>query len=149
MAVFTVPRWQTPWYKRDSDELIVCDDSESLSAVTPRPGSGILQKSVTIEVVGEDGQKHKYSSMEEVPPEIRAQIESVEKEAAQAGGDTYSITETSQTGKAITSKIIQRKSVSAYKVVDESGVERTYRSLDEMPPEIRAAIAEAERKANR
>jgi hypothetical protein len=145
VAVFTVPRWQTPWYKRNSDELIILDDSVSLGADTATPGPGFVQKSVTIEVVGEDGQKHKYASMEEVPPEVRAQIEPLEKETAQAVGDTYSVTETSQTGNAITSKIIQRKSVSAYKVVDESGVERTYRSLEEMPPELRTAIAEAEK----
>jgi len=31
-----------------------------------------------------------------------------------------------------------------YKIIDDSGVERTYHSLNEMPPEIRAAIKQAE-----
>jgi hypothetical protein len=34
--------------------------------------------------------------------------------------------------------------ISIYKIIDESGVERTYHSLEEMPSEIREAIAEAE-----
>jgi hypothetical protein len=85
--------------------------------------------------------------MEEAPSEIRAEIEALEKEAAQDKGNELSVTETSQTGDAVTSKSIYRKNVSVYKIVDESGVERTYHSLKEMPPEIRAAIAEAEEKS--
>jgi hypothetical protein len=126
VAVFTVPRWQTPWYRRDSG-----------------PESNVFRKSVTIKTVGEDGEEHEYSSIEEVPPEIRSEIEAIEKEAAQERGSELSVTETSQAGNAITSKTIHRKSISVYKIIDDSGVERTYHSLEEMPPEIRAAIAEA------
>ena len=84
--------------------------------------------------------------MEEVPPEIRSEIEALEKEAAQERGKESSVTEISQTGDAITAKITRRKDVSVYKIVDESGAERTYHSLEEMPPEIRAAIAKGEEK---
>ena len=42
--------------------------------------------------------------------------------------------------------MIQHKNISVYKIVDESGVEHTYHSLEEMPPEIRAAFEEAEKK---
>ena len=80
------------------------------------------------------------------PPEIQSQIEALEKEAAQESGKELCVTETSQTGSAITSKTIREKNISVYKIVDESGVERVYHSLEEMPPKVRAAIAEAERK---
>ena len=145
VAVFTVPRWQTPWYKRDTDEFVVTElGSEGRD--WPEPGSSVEKESVTIKTVGEDGVEHEYSSMEEVPPEIRAEIETVEREAAQAKGKELSMTETSRRGNTITSKITHRKDFSVYKIVDESGMERVYHSLKEMPPEIRAAIAEAENK---
>jgi hypothetical protein len=140
VAVFTVPRWQTPWYKRDSEEL---------GRDWYKPGSSVVKKSITIKTVGEDGEEHEYSSLEEVPPEFRAEIETLERDAMQARGKELSVTERSQTGNAITSTIIHRKNVSVYKIVDESGVERVYHSLEEMPPEIRAAIAEAEDKSQR
>ena len=149
VAVFTVPRWQTPWYRRDSEVLNLTGELASPSQDEAKPGSNVVKKSVTIKAVGEDGEQHEYSSMEEVPPDIRSEIEALEREAAQEMGNELSVIETSQTGNAITSKIIHRKSVSVYKIVDESGVERTYHSLEEMPPQIRAAIAEAENKSKR
>jgi hypothetical protein len=149
IAVFTIPRWQTPWYKRDSEALDLRSELASQSQAGAKPGPNVVKKSVTIRTVGEDGQEHEYSSMEEVPPEIRSEIEALEKEAAQEKGSELSITETSQEGNAITSKIIRRKNVSVYKIIDDSGVERTYHSLEEMPPEIRAAVEEAERGSNR
>ena len=57
------------------------------------------------------------------------------------------MTEISEDGTSITSKIIRRKNVFVYKIIDESGVERTYHSLEEIPPEIRAAIEEAEKQS--
>jgi hypothetical protein len=140
VAVFTVPRWQTPWYKRDSVAL-------DLGAEFASAGSSIVKKSVIIKTVGEDGEQHEYSSMEEAPPKIRAEIEAIEREAAQQRGNELSVKETSQAGNAITLKKIHRMNISVYKITDDSGVERTYHSLEEMPPEIRAAIAEAENKS--
>ena len=149
VAVFTVPRWQTPWNRRDSVALNPWAESASLSQAGAKRGSNVVEESVTIETVGEDGERHEYSSMEEVPPEIRSEMEALEKEAAQERGKESSVIETSQTGNAITSRIIRRANISVYKIIDDSGVERTYHSLEEMPPEIRAAIAEAEKKSNR
>jgi hypothetical protein len=146
-AVFTVPRWQTPWYKRDSEELAILAELGRQGRHWSKPGSNIVEKSVTIKTVGEDGEQHEYSSMEEAPPEIRAEIETLEREAMQEKAKELSVTETSQRGNAITSKIMHRKDISVYKIVDESGVERVYHSLEEMPPEIRAAIAEAQNKS--
>ena len=148
VAVFTVPRWQTPWYKRDTDEFVVTElGSEGRD--WPEPGSSVKKESVTIKTVGEDGVEHEYSSMEQVPPEIRAEIETVEREAAQAKGKEFFMTVTSRRGNTITSKVTLLKGFSVYKIVDESGVERVYHSLEEMPPEIRAAIAEAENKSRK
>jgi hypothetical protein len=147
VAVFTVPRWQTPWYKGNSRTLNLREELASLSQAEAEHGSGVVKKSLTIKTVGEDGEQHEYSSIEEVPPEIRAEIEALEKEAAQEKGNELSVTETSQSGNAITSKIIHRKNVSVYKIIDASGVERTYHSLEEMPPEIREALGEWENKS--
>ena len=139
VAIFTVPRWQTPWYRRVSHALDLREEAIPLSCV--------VKNSVSIKTVGADGEQHEYSSMAEVPPELRSDLEALEKEAAQETGDQLSVTETSAAGNAITSKIIHRKSISVYKIVDESGVERTYHSLEEMPPELRAAVAAAEKQA--
>ena len=144
VAVFTVPRWQTPWYSRDSEALNLCDEFGSLSQ--DKSVSTVVRKSVRIKTVDEGGQVHEYSSMEQAPPEIRSQMEALEKEAAQEIGKELSVTETSQTGNAITSNIIRQKNISVYRFVDESGTERVYHSLEEMPPEVRAAFTEAERK---
>jgi len=149
VAVFTVPRWQTPWYKRDSEELGILAELGSQGRDGYKPGSSIVNKSVTIKTVGENGEQHEYSSMEEVPPETRAEIEILERDAMQEKGKELSVTETSQRGNTITSKIIHRKDISVYKIVDGSGVERIYHSLEEMPPEIREAIAKAEGKSQK
>lgn len=146
VALFTVPRWQTPWYKRDPDELSILRDMASKNPSWSRPETTIMTDTVKIRVTGPDGKERVYSSMEEAPPEIRSQLEALEKEAAQQKGIVTSITENSQRGNTFTSRVIQQKNISVYKITDESGVERTYHSLDEMPPEIRAAIEQAEEK---
>ena len=148
VAVFTIPRWQTPWYKWDSEALDLRGELASLSQGGVESGPNAVRKSVTIRTLGEDGQQHEYSSMEEVPPEIRSEIEALEKEAAQEKGSELSVTESSQEGNALTLRNIRRKNISVYKIVDDSGVERTYHSLEEMPPEIRAALEAAEKGSN-
>lgn len=147
VAVLTVPRWQTPWYKRDAEEFNILSELGSRGQASSGFGSNIVKKSVSIRTVGEDGQRHEYSSMEDVPPDVRAKIEALEREAMQERGDELSVTETSRTGNTIRSKTLKEKKVSVYKIVDASGVERIYHSLEEMPPEIRAAISDAEEKS--
>jgi hypothetical protein len=83
--------------------------------------------------------------MDEVPPEIRSQLEALEAEMMKEKGEVVSVTETSRGGIKITSRTTRTKDVSVYKIVDESGVERTYHSLEEMPPELRAAVEQAEK----
>jgi hypothetical protein len=140
VAIFTIPRWQTPWYKRDPDELSVVKELVSQNPKWSRPQSNVVvKKTVSIKTVGPDGEEHEYSSMEDVPPEVRAELESLEKEK----GTELSVEETSQQGSTFTSKVIRRKDVSVYTVVDKTGVEQTYRSLEEMPREIREAFEKA------
>jgi hypothetical protein len=146
VAAFTIPRWQTPWYKRDSPNLRpewAPLDQDGLGADSH---VAFIDKSVNITMVGEDGERHEYHSMEELPAEIRSEIEALEAEAMDAKGNELSVTDTQQTENTFTIKSVRRKNVSLYRVIDESGVERTYHSLDEMPPEIRAAISKAGEK---
>jgi len=57
VAVFTIPRWQTPWYRRDSEALALRAELASLSHDRAKPGPSVVKKSVTIKTVGEDGQQ--------------------------------------------------------------------------------------------
>jgi uncharacterized protein YrzB (UPF0473 family) len=111
------------------------------------PGSHDMEveRSVSVKIVGEDGQEREYHSLEEVPPEIRAELAALEAAATRQKPDELSVTETSK-GLTITTRTNVSRDVTVYKFVDEQGVERVYHSLEELPPGIRAAAAEAERK---
>jgi hypothetical protein len=98
-----------------------------------------IKKSVTIKTTDKDGQRHEYHSLDEVPPELRTQIEKLESE-----GLKESLSSASRNG--LTSKLIGKKSISIFKVKDASGNERTYHSLDELPPEIRAVWERAQNR---
>ena len=43
------------------------------------------------------------------------------------------------------SEILTRKEISVFKIKDAQGNERVYHSLEELPPEIRAAIEQAKK----
>lgn len=94
-----------------------------------------LKKSVVIKTTEQDGQHHEYHSLAEAPPELRRELEQLETEALKGN-----VTSTPNT-------TIKTKSVSVYRIKDASGNERVYHSLDEMPPEIRAAIERAQKGA--
>jgi len=94
---------------------------------------------VRITSTDKDGNRHEYHSLDEVPPELRAEIEKLE--SAVLKEDFSSVSTTGNVLKAVSSK-----SVSIYKIVDESGQEREYHSLEEMPPELRAAFEKAEKR---
>ena len=68
--------------------------------------------------------------------------------AAQERGNELSVTETSETGNAITSTIIHRKNISVFKTIDDSGEERTYHSLEELPPDLRPLFENAQKQVN-
>jgi hypothetical protein len=112
------------------------------STGTPARRIVTLKKTVTIKTADKDGRRHEYHSLEEAPPEVRAEMEKLEAEASKEIGDTI----VSETSDGMSSKIISKKSVSLFKIKDASGQERTYHSLDELPPEIRAALEQAQKK---
>jgi hypothetical protein len=148
VAVFTVPRWQTPWYKRQSEILEVFEESAPLGCTGHSAASRLVEKSVSIKIVDEEGREQVYASLEEAPPEIRSQLEELERQAVREPGKRSSTMEASRVGDVFTTKVVSEKNVSIYKIVDESGAEHTYHSLEEMPPDIRAAMEEAERKTS-
>lgn len=90
-----------------------------------------IKTTATIKTTDKDGQRHEYHSLDEAPPELRADIEKLESEALKGN---------------VTPGMIGRKSVSLFKVKDASGNERIYHSLDEMPPDIRALVENFQRK---
>ena len=96
------------------------------------------EKPVDLITVEKDGQRHEYHSLDEVPPEMRAQFEKLESEVKQETDKLLSgEIQTLSTGPH---QFITRKSVSVYKVKDASGQEHVYHSLDEMPPKIREML---------
>src|SRR5262249_34160858 len=113
-----------------------------------KPGRPIVQlkKTITIKTTDKDGLHHEYHSLDEVPPEMREEIQKLEKEALK---ETLS----SSSSAGLISEIITKKtasiskSASIFKIKDASGTERVYHSLDEVPAEIRAAIEQARNKA--
>ena len=100
----------------------------------------------TIKIVDEKGNRQEYHSLDEVPPELRAEFEKLESEMIKEKGKLASFTTASPTGNATTSGIINQQKVSVFKLRDDSGNERIYHSLDELPPDIRALIERAQQK---
>ncbi len=98
-----------------------------------------INKSVEIKTTDKDGQRHEYHSLEEAPPELRAKIEELEVDAAKEAFSASS-------SDGLTSKFIAKKTISVIKVKDASGTERTYHSLGELPPAIRAAFDKAQKQ---
>ncbi len=119
----------------------------SLFQAAGKPRGPIIDitKSVTIKTTDEAGQQHEYHSLEEVPPELRAELEKLESEALR---EDFRYSSSSADG--LTTKVISQKSgqknVSIFKVTDAEGNERIYHSLEELPPEIRAAFEQAQKE---
>jgi hypothetical protein len=104
----------------------------------PRRPLITFKKTVSI-TTDKDGQHHEYHSLDEVPPELRKDIEKLESEALKE-----SLQASSSDG--LTTRILSRKTASVFKVKDASGNERVYHSLEELPTEIRAAFEKAQKK---
>jgi hypothetical protein len=98
-----------------------------------------IQKTISIKTTDKDGQQHEYRSLEQLPPEIRAEIEKAESEALK-----NAVKSSSSDG--LTTTISTHKTISLFKVKDASGNERVYHSLEELPPEIRTAIEQARKE---
>ena len=110
-----------------------------LRAEVDKLEAGALKESVKSErtIISRtiDGQRHKYHSLDELPPELRAEVEKLETEPLKESVKS-------------TRTFISRTTSKTYKIKDAAGNERIYHSLDEMPPEIRAALEQAQKKIN-
>ena len=99
----------------------------------PRKPFITIKRTVNIKTTDKEGHQHEYQSLDQVPPELRGDIEKLESEAEKAAlsgtlsGKTFRI----------------EKKVSVFRVKDAYGKEQVYHSMEELPPEIRAAFEKA------
>jgi hypothetical protein len=114
------------------------------SATRPGPHILTLKRTETLKTVSKHGEQRMYRSLDKVPPDLRAEFEKLQSAVMKETGAALPLTGTSQTGNAVTPGIIGKKTVSVFKVKDASGNERIYHSLDELPPEIQAAVRRAQ-----
>ncbi len=98
-----------------------------------------IKKTATIRTMDKDGQRHEYHSLDEAPPELRAEIEKLESEVLK--NEASPSAETVEKAKGAP-RIISKKSYLVYSIKDATGQERIYRSLDEVPWEKRSQIEE-------
>ena len=135
-------RWRTflSWFRLSFSKV-------QAPAVSRRP-LVTIKKTINIRTTDKDGAQHDYHSLDELPPEIRAEIEKLEADALKEKGGSTSVTETLPAGIMTTSRTFIKKNVSIFKIKDASGNEQIYHSLEEMPPAIRAAIEKAQDKTD-
>jgi hypothetical protein len=100
-----------------------------------------IDETVSVSMTDEHGQDHEYHSLNEVPTEVREAIR-----RAQVEGVKPTFRSSSSDGGNARITTLGEKTVSRYKVQDETGNETGYHSLEEMPADIRAAFEEAERQ---
>ena len=103
------------------------------------------EKAVKIAIVDKDGNRREYRSMDEVPLAMRPQLEKLEADALKDEAKLFSAEELAAAGGK--PGLISKRSVSVYRIRDASGKERIFHSLDEMPPEIRAALEKFQGKS--
>ncbi len=113
----------------------------SMFRVASRSGDALIRVDgdVIINTTDEEGRQREYHSLDEVPPEVRAEIEKMKSEP-------WKEVSSSCSSDGLRREIIRKKTLSTFKFTDEMGNERVYHSLEEMPPELRAAVEEAERR---
>jgi hypothetical protein len=106
-----------------------------------------IKGKVSLQTISKQGgEQHTYRSLDEVPPEFRAQFEKLQTEVTKEldtelrSADV--LKDASKPG------IIVRKEIRVFKFKDASGKEQVYHSLDEMPPEKRALIEKMQGRLN-
>jgi hypothetical protein len=109
------------------------------SSRAPRQPIISIKRTVSVRTTDKDGQRHEYHSLDELPSELRAEVEKAQAEALKQGLGS------SSSGPG-TITINTTKKVSLFKVKDAEGNEQVYHSLEELPPDLRAAYEEAERR---
>jgi hypothetical protein len=114
----------------------------------PRRNLISINKTFDIRISDKDGAKHEYHSLDEVPPEIRAKFEKLQSAALDELDAAMSGAESTQEGSTTKSRFVFKTNISVYKIKDAAGNERTYHSLEEMPPEIRAVFLKPREKTD-
>lgn len=94
----------------------------------------------------QSGEQHTYRSLDEVPPEFRAQFEKLQSEVTK-GLDT-GLQSADVLKAAPKPGIIVRKEIRVFKFKDGLGKEQVYHSLDELPPEKRALFEKVQGRLN-
>ena len=106
------------------------------SAFKPGLHTRVIKRKVSLQTISKQGEQHVYRSLDEVPPEFRADFEKLQSEVTK-GLDTE-LRSVDVLKDAPKPGIIVRKEIRVFKFKDASGKEQVYHSLDEMPPERRA-----------
>lgn len=112
------------------------------SAFKPGTHTLVVRRNVSIRTASKQGERHAYCSLDEVPPEFRAQFEQLQSEATKeldAGLPAAIVSED-----APKPGIIVHKEIQVFKFKDASGKEQVYHSLEQMPPEQRAIFEKAQ-----
>lgn len=112
-----------------------------------KPGPHVLnvKKTVTIKSVGKDGGTHEFKSLAEAPLELQSAVEKMQAEVMKEFGKPMSAETLAQpAANPETPGIISRQTFAVYKVKDASGQERTYHSLEELPPKMQEALRRAQ-----
>ena len=94
-----------------------------------------IKRTVTVRSTDKEGHMHVYNSLDEVPEELRNKISEIQGNAlkeALGGSAKISLT--------FGSKPPIEKKITIYKIKDATGNEHVYHSLEELPPEMRAAF---------
>jgi hypothetical protein len=122
---------------------------QNLSKPGPHVFTLNLNKKVTIKTVGRDGTRREYHSLAEAPLDLQQAVEKMQSELEQGKGDSISVELPPEaSGNTTRRKFFTKQSVSVFKIRDAKGQEQTYHSLEELPPEIRAAYEKAMKKAD-
>jgi hypothetical protein len=114
------------------------------AATRPGPHMVTLKRTETFKTMDRAEERQVYRSLDEVPPERRAEFEKLQADVIKKMGTALPLTGTSPPGNAVPPGIIGKRTVSVFKVKDASGNERVYHSLDELPPEIQKAVRRLE-----
>ncbi|HSY17388.1 MAG TPA: zinc ribbon domain-containing protein [Candidatus Acidoferrales bacterium] len=104
-----------------------------------------IKKTVTIKSVGKDGSTREFKSLAEAPLELQLAVEKMQAEVMkELGGPPSAETLVQQAANPGTPGLISRRTFEVYKVKDASGQERTYHSLEELPPKMQEALRRAQ-----
>lgn len=118
------------------------------SAFKPGTHTLVTWKNETFRNIDNQGAKHVYHSLDEMPPDIRATFEKLQSETTK-GLDAGQLLSEVLKGTLKPGTIVSRTDFQEFRIQDETGKEQVYHSLDEMPPELREAYEKARPEATK